>query len=301
MTTLSNKEISHIIVDYFKTLVEKKEVSTDSADSLGVAIDCITDAFEIDAESTPAITLKQLLSGAASVSATEVTKAGSSSEVDEASISKAEELKTEGNKFMGTKDYRKAIELYTSAIELNSANPIYYSNRAAAFISSKDYDSAVFDAEKAIELNGKYSKAYTRLGSAKMALNLPEEAVEAYTKAIEIEGVKATPAMKKDLEAANNKVSAATKATDSGAGGFPDFSSLMGGAGGNNNMMDMMMKDPNAMKKAQELMGNPDLMNKLMSNPNIMNMAQKFQNGNFNMSDMMKDPALQDMAKMFGR
>lgn len=300
MSSLSNKEIAHMIVKYFESIIEKKEVPTESADSLGVAIDCIVDAFEIDGNAAPAATLKQLLSGAAP-SATEVSTSVETTEVDEATSAKAEDLKTEGNKYMGTKDFRKAIELYSSAIELNSTNPIYYSNRAAAFISSKDYDSAVDDAEKAIELNGKYSKAYTRLGSAKMSLNLPEEAVEAYNKAIEIEGVKATPAMKKDLETAKSMVAAATKSDGAAPGGFPDLSSMMGGAGGSNGMMDMMMKDPNAMKKAQELMGNPDLMNKLMSNPNIMNMAQKFQNGNFNMSDMMKDPAIQDMAKMFGR
>ncbi|KAL6929529.1 hypothetical protein ACO0SA_000932 [Hanseniaspora valbyensis] len=300
MSSLSNKEISHIIVDYFKTLIDKKEVSTESADSLGVAIDCITDAFEIDGEVKPATTLKQLLSGAV-VSTADSSNSLEKVEVDETVAAKAEELKAEGNKYMGTKNFRKAIELYTSAIELNPANPIYYSNRAAAFISSKDYDSAVVDAEKAIELNGKYSKAYTRLGSAKMSLDLPEEAVEAYTKAIEIEGVKATPAMKKDLEAAKSKVQAAAKSTGGSTGGFPDLSGMMGGAGGNKGMMDMLMKDPNAMKKAQELMGNPDLMSKLMSNPNVMNMAQKFQSGDYNMADMMKDPAIQDMAKMFGR
>lgn len=298
MSSLSNKEISHTIVDYFKTLIDKNEISAESAESLGVAIDCITDAFEIDSDVAPALTLKQLLAGSTAPSAAS-NAVDENNKADDASIAKAEELKAEGNKYMGTKDFRKAIELYTSSIELNPSNPIYYSNRAAAFISSKDYDSAVVDAEKAIELNGKYSKAYSRLGSAKMSLDLPEEAVEAYTKVIEIEGVKATPAMKKDLETAKNKVKAAATTTAGGAGGFPDLSNLMGSGG--NSMMDMMMKDPNAMKKAQELMGNPDLMSKLMSNPNIMNMAQKLQSGNFNMADMMKDPAIQDMAKMFGR
>ncbi|OBA25198.1 hypothetical protein HANVADRAFT_82161 [Hanseniaspora valbyensis NRRL Y-1626] len=244
MSSLSNKEISYIIVDYFKTLIDKKEVSTESADSLGVAIDCITDAFEIDGEVKPATTLKQLLSGAV-VSTVDSSNSLEKVEVDETVAAKAEELKVEGNKYMGTKNFRKAIELYTSAIELNPANPIYYSNRAAAFISSK--------------------------------------------------------AMKKDLEAAKSKIQAAAKSTGGSTGGFPDLSGMMGGAGGNKGMMDMLMKDPNAMKKAQELMGNPDLMNKLMSNPNVMNMAQKFQSGDYNMADMMKDPAIQDMAKMFGR
>lgn len=293
MSSLSSEQISHSIIDYYKQLIASKQVSADAAESLNVAIDCITDAFEIDAEQKSAYKLTDLLSGSINTTS---SKTEQTPEVDEAALAKAEELKTEGNKFMGAKNYRKAIESYTSAIELSPSNPIYYSNRAAAFISSKDFTSAVEDAEKAIELNADYAKAYTRLGAAKMGLDLPEEAAEAYAKAIEIDGPKASAGMKKDLEVAKSKVNS-SKNTGASAGGMPDFSSMLG----NNPMLQNLMKDPAAMKKAQDLMSKPGLMDKLTSNPNIMSMAQKFQDGNFNIADMMKDPAIQEMAKMFGK
>ena len=293
MSSLSSEQISHSIIDYYKQLIASKEVSADAAESLNVVIDCITDAFEIDAEQKSAFKLTDLLSGSTNAS---TSNTESASKVDEETLAKAETLKAEGNQFMGAKDYRKAIEAYTAAIELSPSNPIYYSNRAAAFISSKDFSSAADDAEKAIELKSNYAKAYTRLGAAKMGLDLPEEAAEAYAKAIEIDGPKASAGMKKDLEVAKGKVDS-SKSTGTSTGGMPDFSSMLG----NNPMLQNLMKDPAAMKKAQELMGNPGLMEKLTSNPNIMNMAQKFQNGNFNIADMMKDPAIQDMAKMFGK
>ncbi|KAL6930465.1 related to Small glutamine-rich tetratricopeptide repeat-containing protein 2 [Hanseniaspora guilliermondii] len=292
MPSLTSEQISHSIVDYYKQLIASKEVSTDAAESLNVAIDCITDAFEIDSEQKAEFKLTDLLAGSSKPSNSESSPA---SEVDEKDLTKAEALKAEGNKYMGAKDYRKAIEAYTEAIELSPSNPIYYSNRAAAFISSKDFSSAVDDAEKAIALKADYAKAYTRLGAAKMGLELPEEAAEAYAKAIEIDGPKASAGMKKDLEVAKSKVESSKNAGAST--GIPDLSSMLG----NNPMLQNLMKDPNTMKKAQELMSKPGLMEQLTSNPNIMNMAQKFQNGNFNFSEMMNDPAIQDMAKMFGK
>lgn len=65
---------------------------------------------------------------------------------------------------MSGKSYDEAIETYTQAIELDSTNPVYYSNRAAAHSSKGDHLSAIGDAEKAIEVDPSYVKAYHRLG-----------------------------------------------------------------------------------------------------------------------------------------
>jgi small glutamine-rich tetratricopeptide repeat-containing protein alpha len=64
---------------------------------------------------------------------------------------------------MSQKLYDSAIEQYTEAIKLDS-NPVYYSNRAAAWGGLGEHAKAVEDAEKAIELDPKFSKAYSRLG-----------------------------------------------------------------------------------------------------------------------------------------
>lgn len=41
----------------------------------------------------------------------------------------AEQFKTEGNQFLAAKEYEKAVQCYSKAIEANPASAIYYSNR----------------------------------------------------------------------------------------------------------------------------------------------------------------------------
>lgn len=76
----------------------------------------------------------------------------------------AEKLKQAGNAQISSKSYDLAIESYTKAIALDASNPVYYSNRAAAYASKGDHSSAVCDAEKAIEVDPSFVKAYSRLG-----------------------------------------------------------------------------------------------------------------------------------------
>ena len=76
----------------------------------------------------------------------------------------AEKLKQKGNASMSSKQYEKAIDVYTEAIKLDPTSPVYYSNRAAAHSSKGDHLSAAVDAEKAIELDPKFARGYSRLG-----------------------------------------------------------------------------------------------------------------------------------------
>lgn len=76
----------------------------------------------------------------------------------------AEKCKQKGNALMTSKQYDKAIEAYTEAIKLDSSNPVYYSNRAAAHSSKGDHLTAAIDAEKVIEIDPKFTKGYSRLG-----------------------------------------------------------------------------------------------------------------------------------------
>jgi small glutamine-rich tetratricopeptide repeat-containing protein alpha len=87
-----------------------------------------------------------------------------SSSVSDQDKAAAEKHKVAGNAKMSAKDYATAIAEYTHAIALDSTNPVYYSNRAAAYSSSGDHASAVADAEKAIQVDPMFVKAYHRLG-----------------------------------------------------------------------------------------------------------------------------------------
>ncbi|EDR28434.1 small glutamine-rich tetratricopeptide repeat-containing protein, putative [Entamoeba dispar SAW760] len=78
---------------------------------------------------------------------------------------KADEHKLKGNEYLNAKDYSKAIDEYTKAIQLNQ-EAVYYSNRSAAYCSIDENDLAIEDAKKAIELDPNYAKAYARLGIA---------------------------------------------------------------------------------------------------------------------------------------
>ncbi|KAG9011137.1 Hsp90 cochaperone, partial [Tulasnella sp. 427] len=57
-------------------------------------------------------------------------------------------LKDQGNKAFAAKDYNKAIELFSQAIELDGSNHVLYSNRSAAKAGLKDWAGALQDAEE---------------------------------------------------------------------------------------------------------------------------------------------------------
>lgn len=63
----------------------------------------------------------------------------------------ADALKAEGNKAFSAKDYDRAIDLFSKAIDLdknNSNNFVLYSNRSAAKAGKRDWDGALADAEQ---------------------------------------------------------------------------------------------------------------------------------------------------------
>ena len=96
-------------------------------------------------------------------------------------------FKEQGTEAFKVKDYDKAIEMYTKAIEEAPTDHTILGNRAAAYHQKGEYDSALTDAEKCIEVKPDWSKGYQRKAMALQAQHKLDEAIEFYEKGVEID------------------------------------------------------------------------------------------------------------------
>lgn len=254
--TDTQKRLALSIIDFLQQSSKDGTLSNEDAENIEVATSCIADAFKVDHNDSATIKEavgSQSLSSVFSVyekmsgkGTAQATPASSSATTSAQPNPAAEKLKSEGNAAMQSKDYKTAIAKYTEAITYAPTNPIYLSNRAAAYSASGDHASAVTDAEIAVAADPKYTKAWSRLGLAQFALGNAKGSVEAYQKGIQYEGNGGSDAMKKGLETAKRELERMEEAEDDidadpvddatraapGAGGMPDLSSLAGMFGG---------------------------------------------------------------------
>ncbi|PGH27384.1 hypothetical protein AJ80_00862 [Polytolypa hystricis UAMH7299] len=343
-TIETKKRLALAIIDFLGASLKDGTLSADDAESIEIAQSCIADTFHVDPSDKAAV--QDALAGQSLVGIYSVyeklkgrggpTPAAAESQSKPESKptpqsggpnEQSEKLKSEGNAAMGKKDYPTAISLYTKALEIAPSNPIYLSNRAAAYSASGNHSKAAEDAEIAVAADPKYVKAWSRLGLARFALGNAKGAAEAYQKGIDAEGNGGSEAMRRGLETAKKRIeemkkdeneppaedvddaSGATRGGPGGAGGMPDLGALAGmlggGAGGGaGGMPDLgsIMNNPMFASMAQNLMSNPDMMSNLMSNPRLREMAENFGSGQGGLPDignLMSDPNIADMAKNF--
>lgn len=96
----------------------------------------------------------------------------------------AEQYKQQGNIWFKKKDYVKAKQLYTRAIEAGGKNvPVYHNNRATVQYKMENYGAAESDATVAIQ--GGFKKGYYRRGQSRVALQKLKKAVGDFKKAIQ--------------------------------------------------------------------------------------------------------------------
>ncbi|KAK0389162.1 hypothetical protein NLU13_2737 [Sarocladium strictum] len=89
----------------------------------------------------------------------------------------AEAYKAAGNRFFKEKNYTKAIEQYSKAVDLFPDSPTFLSNRAAAYMSNGQYEAALEDCSRAADLDPQNAKVLLRLARIYTGLGRPEEAI----------------------------------------------------------------------------------------------------------------------------
>ncbi|KAI9700232.1 MAG: hypothetical protein M1820_006900 [Bogoriella megaspora] len=311
----SQKRLALAIHDFLSTSLRDGTLSPDDTESIEIAQSCIAESFKVDPSDQTAV--KDALGGQSLLSiygvyeklkgkesnssdnassspagaAGSTTSNGSSGGAGQGVNPEAEALKSQGNAAMQRKEHAKAIDLYTQALTLSPLNPIYLSNRAAAYSATSQHSLAASDAEMAVAADPKYTKAWSRLGLARFATGDAKGSMEAYGKGIEAEGNGGSEAMKKGYETAKRRVEEEGGSTEdiesarsagaagAGPGGMPDLSSLLGGGGGGMPDLSAMMNNPMLRSMAQNVMQNPEMMNNIMNNPRLREMAGRFGGG----------------------
>ncbi|KAG5968017.1 hypothetical protein E4U58_002023 [Claviceps cyperi] len=92
----------------------------------------------------------------------------------------AEAYKAAGNRFFKERNYTKAIEQYTKAVDLFPDSPTYLSNRAAAHMSHGQYAAALDDCSRAAALDPQNPKILLRYARIFTGLGQPEEAIATF-------------------------------------------------------------------------------------------------------------------------
>ncbi|KAI0089223.1 hypothetical protein BDY19DRAFT_944755 [Irpex rosettiformis] len=104
-------------------------------------------------------------------------------------LKEAEKKKEAGNAAFRTKNYQEAIERYTEAIDFNSNEPTYLTNRAAAYMALKKFKPALADCQQAANLQSDAPsvKTLTRLARCQLSTGSTAPALSTLRSALSIE------------------------------------------------------------------------------------------------------------------
>jgi DnaJ family protein C protein 7 len=107
--------------------------------------------------------------------------------MEKSDAERAEEFKQLGNECFKKKEYIKAIENYSKAINLNPIEPSYYANRAACYLGLNKFNKYIEDCNETLNIEANHTKAMRRKGRSQYCLGDFHEAKESFNKAIEID------------------------------------------------------------------------------------------------------------------
>lgn len=170
----------------------------------------------------------------------------------------SDEYKQQGNAAFAAKDYPKAIDLFTKAIEVSDKpNHVLYSNRSACYASSKQFAQALEDAQECVKISPDWSKGYNRVAAAQFGLSKLDEAEQSYKKALELDSN--NKAAKEGLEHVQSAKSG-TQMPDLGLSQMFNDPQLITKLQSNPKTADMM-KDPQLVAKLEHYKNNPQALN----------------------------------------
>lgn len=182
----------------------------------------------------------------------------------------ADELKAQGNAAFAAKDFEKAIDYFSKAIEAAPTNHVLYSNRSASFASLKQFDKAFQDAQKTIEINPTWAKGYSRVAAAEFGLGKLDDAEKSYEKALELDS--SNKQAQDGLKSVQNaKLASSAPPSDLGLGKIFNDPNLIENLKKNPKTAELM-KDPSLVDKVIRMKTNPQAgAQEMMSDPRLMN------------------------------
>jgi len=299
--------LSYAILEHFQSLMSSKAVDGEAAESMSVALQCLTEALGVDAanpEHTSRFKVDQSLQTLFDTAYPPRPTKKQASQDEEVQANK---LKDEGNELMRQNKYEEAIEKYSEAIDVVPV-ATYYCNRAAAYSKLTQHEDAVKDAKAALELDPSYSKAYARMGFAYLNMNKLTEAEDAYSNALRLDP--GNQSYKDNLDAVKEKINAGPTNVTAQIPGMPGMPG-MGGPGGFPNLAGMdfsqILNNPAFMNMAQQFMNDPNMQQAFTQMADQFLQAGGVSGGvgpngipeNIDFNAMMNNPALRSMAENF--
>ncbi|CAI5759953.1 unnamed protein product [Candida verbasci] len=181
----------------------------------------------------------------------------------------AEEFKAEGNKYFIEKNFEKAIESFTNAINASTEpNYVLYSNRSGAYASLKNFKQAYDDAKECVNLNPNWPKGYNRLAGAEFGLGNLENAKQTYEKCLSLDSN--NQQAKDGLKSVENALKARNTQNDLGLGAMFQDPNLISNLR-NNPKTAELMKDPELVGKILNIQQNPKAnATQLLTDPRLM-------------------------------
>ncbi|GIL63490.1 hypothetical protein Vafri_17539 [Volvox africanus] len=123
-----------------------------------------------------------------------------------------------GDTAFSNSEFNAAVRHYSSAIELQSAVPLLYTKRAAAYISLRSLSQALRDLNKAVELDSKFIQGYLNRGKLQRQMCNFAAAEQDFTSVLELKpGQKVADQELQRTRAAKAKLEAVQQAADGAA------------------------------------------------------------------------------------